>query len=226
MPAILFGSISTVADTSELQRQAFNESFAVHGLDWRWEQPDYAALLVTNGGGDRIADYASSVGHVVDAATIHRTKSELFQQRLASEGVSPRPGVLDTIEAARRDGFRVGLVTTTSPENVAALTAALRGHLDIGGFDVVVDASQVDQPKPDAEAYLVALERLGETGADCVAVEDNVGGVQSATSAGVACVAFPNENTAGHGFEQAAGRVAVLDFAGLRDLAARARGPQ
>jgi len=222
MPAILFGSISTVADTSEVQRQAFNEAFAVHGLDWRWEKPDYAALLVSSGGGDRIADYASSLGQTVDAAAIHRTKSELFQQRLASEGVSPRPGVVDTIEAARRDGYRVGLVTTTSPENVAALTAALVGRVDIGGFDVVVDASQVDQLKPDAAPYLFALERLGETSADCVAVEDNVGGVQSATSAGVTCVAFPNENTAGHGFEQAAGRVAELDYAELRDLAAGA----
>ena len=40
MPAILFGSISTVADTSELQREAFNQAFAEHGLDWRWDRDD------------------------------------------------------------------------------------------------------------------------------------------------------------------------------------------
>jgi hypothetical protein len=34
MSAILFGSISTLADTSELQRRAFNEAFSAHGLDW------------------------------------------------------------------------------------------------------------------------------------------------------------------------------------------------
>lgn len=33
MPAILLRSISTLADTSELQRQAFNQAFAQHGLD-------------------------------------------------------------------------------------------------------------------------------------------------------------------------------------------------
>jgi hypothetical protein len=37
---ILFGSISTVADTSELQREAFNAAFAEHGLDWRWDPDD------------------------------------------------------------------------------------------------------------------------------------------------------------------------------------------
>ena len=34
MATILFGSISTLADTSELQRQAFNDAFKAYGLDW------------------------------------------------------------------------------------------------------------------------------------------------------------------------------------------------
>ena len=38
MSAILFGSISTLADTSELQRRAFNEAFEAHGLDWNWSR--------------------------------------------------------------------------------------------------------------------------------------------------------------------------------------------
>ena len=49
MSAILFGSISTLVDTSELQRRAFNESFEAYGLDWQWSQVDYAAMLGSNG---------------------------------------------------------------------------------------------------------------------------------------------------------------------------------
>ncbi len=37
-----------------------------------------------------------------------------------------------------------------------------------------------------------------------VAIEDNVGGVAAAAAAGVACIAFPNENTAGDDFSAAA----------------------
>ncbi|MCY7397051.1 MAG: HAD-IA family hydrolase [Nocardioides sp.] len=219
MPALLLGSLSTLADTSELQREAFNEAFETHGLDWRWERDDYVAMLETNGGQDRVTAYAAARGEAVDAAAIHQTKSALFQQHLAAGAISARPGVVETIAAARDGGFKVGLVTTTSPENVAALTAALAGSVDVAAFDLVVDSSQVEASKPDAAAYLFALERLGENATDCVAVEDNVGGVASATSAGIACVAFPHANTAGHGFEQAAGRVDELDFAELRDLA-------
>ena len=54
MPALLFGSISTIADTSELQRQAFNDAFEAHGLDWRWDRDEYRSLLEQSGGMDRV----------------------------------------------------------------------------------------------------------------------------------------------------------------------------
>ena len=92
--------------------------------------------------------------------------------------------------------------------------------MDISGFDLVLDASHVEEPKPDKAAYALALVRLDEQPEDCVAIEDNVGGVQSATAAGLSCVAFPNANTAGHSFEQATDRVDRLEFAGLRSLTA------
>ena len=73
MPAILFGPISTISDTSELQRQAFNDAFAEHGLDWNWGLDEYRALLTSNGGAARIADYAAERGDEVDAQAVHAT---------------------------------------------------------------------------------------------------------------------------------------------------------
>ena len=215
MAAILFGSISTLADTSELQRAAYNEAFRVHGLDWTWEQDEYAALLEKSGGQDRVEQYAVARGQEVDAGAVHATKSEIFQQKVV-DGVEPRPGVVDTVEAARRDGVKLALVTTTSRANVTALTQALHAAVDVSAFDLVVSADDVETVKPDPAVYAYALEQLGELGDDCVAVEDNVGGVESATAAGIRCVAFPNENTAQHGFDQAVGTVDRLDYAELR----------
>ena len=54
MPAILFGSIGTIADTSELQRQAFNKAFALHNLEWQWSRTEYISLLEKSGGTCRI----------------------------------------------------------------------------------------------------------------------------------------------------------------------------
>ena len=93
MPAILFGSISTIADTSELQRQAFNQAFKAHGLDWDWESRRVSeAMLEKSGGQNRIANYAESLGQTVDAAAIHRSKSEFFQNSLTKSQVKPRSG--------------------------------------------------------------------------------------------------------------------------------------
>ena len=46
MSAVLFGSIGSVVETSEVQRAAFNEAFQKHGLDWQWTRDEYQALLV------------------------------------------------------------------------------------------------------------------------------------------------------------------------------------
>ena len=218
--AVLLGSISTVVDTSELQRRAFNEAFARHGLDWEWDRDRYVAMLESNGGRDRIAEYARSVGQSVDADAVHATKSQIFQELLGSSAQHPRPGVAETIRAAREQGLRVGLVTSTSSENVTALLEAVKGEIGADELDVVVDSSRVGATKPDPAAYRLALDELGLEAAQCVAVEDNVGGVAAAVAAGIPCVAFPNENTASSDFGSAADRVDHLDLDRLRSLAA------
>lgn len=214
MPALLFGSISTLADTSEIQRDSFNQAFAEHGLDWSWDQEEYAGLLGSNGGRDRVAAYAAERGETVDADAVHATKSRIYQDTLASTDVAPRAGVVETIAAAKEQGLQVGLVTTTSADNVAALGRALAGKVDFADLDVVVDQSQVAARKPDAEAYTYALTQLGSDAADAVAIEDNLGGVESAKAAGVRVVAFPNGNTVTHDFGDTR-RVETLDLADL-----------
>lgn len=217
MTALLLGSISTLADTSEIQRDAFNRAFAQHGLDWEWGQEEYRGLLQGNGGKDRVADYARERGQDVDAAAVHATKSELYRAALAEADIAPRDGVVETIRQAQESGTKVALVTTTSRDNIDALGRALAAHLDLSGLDLIVDASQVESPKPDPAAYRHALQQLGEEPGTCVAIEDNVGGIQAANAAGVAAVAFPNENTAGHDFSAASGRLEQLTLVDLQE---------
>ncbi len=218
MPTILFGSISTLADTSELQREAFNRAFDEHGLSWRWDRDDYRATLDSNGGEARIAAFAAERGEDVDAAAVHATKSAIFQESLAGSAIAPRAGVVETIAAAKADGARVGLVTTTSRANVTALLDALTPALGADAFDVVVDVSDVDEPKPDPAAYAYALDKLAVEATDAVAIEDNLGGVASADAAGLTVVAFPNENTQDHDFSTATEEIDRVDYDALSAL--------
>lgn len=217
MSALLFGSISTLADTSELQREAFNEAFADHGLTWNWGQDEYRSQLASSGGSARIAAYARERGEEVDADAVHETKSKLFQSKLASAPVSPRAGVPETIEAARAAGLKLGFVTTTSADNVTALLSALEPDVNRADFSIVLSLHDVDAAKPDPAVYLKALELLDEDADHCVAVEDNPGGAESAAAAGIDCIAFPNENTANLDFSTAQATVGRLDIAAVQE---------
>lgn len=217
MTAILFGSISTLADTSEMQRDAFNRAFAEHGLDWQWGRDEYRRMLGGNGGANRIADYAAERGQEVDAAAVHATKSKLFQDSLANATLTARPGVRETIAAAKAARAKVAFITTTSPQNVAALLTAFP-DLVPGDFDLITDTSDGYPSKPDPAVYAAAVAALAQDPAECVAVEDNIGGVQSAVAAGLRCAAFPNENTVDQPFEDVGDgveQVTELDFTHL-----------
>lgn len=211
MPAVLFGSISTLADTSELQRRAFNEAFAQSGLDWEWSRDDYTAMLGSNGGAQRIKDYADSRGENVDAAAVHSLKSEVFRQLLSDTTVQPREGVIATITEAKRNHHKVGFVTTTSQGNIDALLSALEPEISAETFDLIVDVESVSAPKPSAAAYEFALEQLGERAEHVVAIEDNLGGVAAAVQAGIACIAFLNQNTARAGQAEFTAAIQIVD---------------
>lgn len=220
MTAILFGSIGTLAETSELQREAFNAAFAEHGLDWSWSQPEYRRMLAQSGGRKRIAAYAAERGESVDAAAVHATKSAIFQRRLREQGATPREDVVATIAAARAEGVRLALVTTTTPENIAALAEALSPQVDLGDFALVLDVNAVEHPKPAGDVYRLVLEALGEAPEDVIAIEDNAGGVQAAAAAGLACLAFPGANNADHDFSLAERTIDRLTPGDLPQLAA------
>lgn len=215
MSAILFGSISSLADTSELQRQAFNDTFSRLGLDWFWDRDTYRAMLASNGGEKRVAEYAEQREDTVDVAAIHALKTDRFHELLATASIRARSGVVDCVRAARSRGIPVVVVTTTSPENVTAVLEA--SDLERTSFEFVLDADHVENPKPDPEVYRLALARLAISPGACIAIEDNAGGLAAATAAGVPCVAFPNENTAGHDFT---GAVAIVDHLTLDGLLA------
>jgi beta-phosphoglucomutase len=79
-------------------------------------------------------------------------------------------------------GVPKALASNAEPETVAFLLdrANLRHH-----FSVVVDGSQVVNPKPHPEVYLRASDLLEIDPTNCIVFEDSYLGVESALSAGM-----------------------------------------
>ncbi|MTI42746.1 HAD superfamily hydrolase (TIGR01509 family) [Roseibium hamelinense] len=216
--AVLFGSIGTLAETSELQRQAFNQAFAACGMDWHWDVETYRALLKKSGGLRRVASYAEAKGQPVDAAAVHAVKTKIYHQLLENAEVAPRDGVLELMSWARKSGVQIGLVSTTSKANIERLLSALGPAIDERDFDFIGDGSMVTHPKPSGDIYELALQRLGLTEYEVVAVEDTAESLRSATAASVATIAFPGANAQTDDFSAAALNVGVLTPAAITSV--------
>lgn len=211
--AIFMGAIGTLVDTSDIQRQAFNQAFADAGLGWHWDAVQYTAMLSIVGGAARIAHYAETQGAEVDAAALHAEKSRIYQETMARDGVRLRPGVSEMVAYAQANDMRLAWVTTTSRANIDAILEAAGNRLTADDFDLIVDRSMVGQGKPAPECYALALNHFALSAPDALAIEDTPESMIAARAAGLPCAAFPGAVPPGSSWDAA--EVIVSD---LREL--------
>ena len=192
--AILFGSVGTLVETSDLQRRSFNQAFKEAKLDWHWDVKLYQKLLTKSGGKNRIESYASEQGASVNAFSLHQRKTEIFNRSLAEQKLDPRPGVEDVIRHALKEKVLLAFATTTLEGNVDAILLALGNRISRNSFDFIGNASVVKNPKPNPDIYKKTLSSLKVSPHNCVAIEDTEISMKSALEAGIRCIAFPGAN--------------------------------
>lgn len=195
---LLFGSIGVVAETSDIQRRAYNRALAEAGLGWDWDRETYSELLNQSGGKDRLAMLAAATGTPLTPAAIdaiHARKTEIACAEVVARRVAPRPGVVALLRLARERGLRTGFVTSTYRANIEAILTAAAPALTAADFDVVIGRDDVAAGKPAPDAYRTALERLGAHPEAALAIEDTASSVIAARRAGIAVVATPGELT-------------------------------
>jgi HAD superfamily hydrolase (TIGR01509 family) len=191
LEAILFGSIGTLVETSDLQRRAFNRAFTEAGLDWNWSIGTYKMLLAKSGGRKRIQDYAIQQGIDVDAKKIHQLKTEIFDDFMADGNLPLRLGVNDVIQFAIKTNIKLAFVTSTSQANIDTVLSALSSQIKRDDFAFIGNDAMVTKPKPSSEIYTKALYNLELLPQNCIAVEDTETSMQAALTARIRCIAFP-----------------------------------
>jgi HAD superfamily hydrolase (TIGR01509 family) len=236
LSALIFDVDGTLADTEHAHLAAFNAAFAAEGLGWQWDVPLYTELLTVSGGKERIRHYWQQVngdvrdidGTALDALIdhLHAVKTAAYEQAVRDGAVRLRPGVLELLEQARREGLTLAIATTTSPVNIATLLRTAIGPDWSSYFAVIEDASTAPLKKPHPQVYRQTLQRLGLPAAQCLAFEDSANGLQAARGAGLATIVTPNDFTAHHDFTGALRvlpSLAGVSVAQLRDWHAQAR---
>ena len=217
LTAIIFDMDGTLANTEEIHRQAFNESFREFDLPIDWEPDEYARLLSVSGGRQRIYNYLKkhNLGNRSDkldfAREIHNRKSEIYRNKLKAGHLPLRRGVLRLIREARKNRIRMGIATSSSLKNIHTLINTTIGSRGLKYFDSIVSCDLISEQKPSPAAYQFALAELGANPENCIAIEDTTNGNRAALAAGIKTIITTHEFTVDSDFT---GASLVLDDMG------------
>jgi len=207
---VLFDVDGTIAETEgDAHLPAFNRALQDAGLGWRWTKLDYKRLLKTAGGFERLLRYAQEKGSDTDALReslkgVHKAKNQHFAAIMASGAVQSRAGFRDLVMYLARNEISWGVVTTTSRSNWEALWTHTLAPLALPAPEVIVVGEDVKAKKPDPEAYLLALKRLGMAADKCCAIEDSRNGLLAARAASLEVAIVRSEFFADERFDGAA----------------------
>jgi HAD superfamily hydrolase (TIGR01509 family) len=226
LKAVIFGAIGTIAETSDIQRQAFNLAFAEAGLDWNWDAQTYCDLLKINGGQNRLRAYRDTVANTnppanpfrtgisdFQVAALHQAKTKHYVALLENTPLRPRTGVVELSESCRQAGIQVAFCTSTATENVNGIGAALAGLLPFERFATIVTSDKIERPKPAPDAYRYCLGQLGLTADETIAIEDTPASLTAAKTAGITTIATPGATTSDQDF--GAADLVVADLSGI-----------
>ena len=191
--ALLFGSIGSIVETSEIQRRSFNKAFKKYGLEWNWTKREYINLLSKSGGKDRISRYAKKKKNVVDSAYLRNLKTKIFNNYLKNNQLKLRPGVKNLISLCKKEKIKIAFVSSTSSNNINAILYSLRNSINKRDFSFIGNSKLIKKFKPNPDIYLLALKKLKLKANDCIAIEDTQESLNSARRAKIKCIIFPGK---------------------------------
>ena len=112
---------------------------------------------------------------------------EAIYRELYEPLIRPTAGLLDFLEALRREGIACAVGSSAEMRNIRFVfeKCGIESY-----FQTVVSSEQVTRCKPDPEIYLKAAEALRLRPEECVVFEDARAGIEAGDRAGMKVVAL------------------------------------
>ena len=215
MRALLFDFDGTMLETESSSYGSWRDLLAEHDYDLTHDT--WSAAVGTLDGVDPVALLEAHLGAPVDRAALQKRQAALHREMLTEEVL--RPGIQRIVDEARARGLGTAIVTSASERWVREHLRRL--ELEPAWEHIVAADGDPARAKPAPLLYEEALDQLGITAAEGVAIEDSPNGVTAAKAAGLAAVAFPNPITERMDLGHADAIVTDLEGLGLDGLLAR-----
>lgn len=184
--AIIFDLDGTVLDTEKLLVKYWCEAANEAGFPMRREHALQLRSLA--------AKYAEPLmkswfGDSCEYQVLRKRRMELMSQHLEKFGLEVKSGIPELLYYLGKKGYKRAIATATD------LTRASGYLKEVGlfdSFDQIISAHMVKNGKPNPDVYIYAVEQLGLSPTECIAVEDSPNGVISASEAGCKTVMIPD----------------------------------
>lgn len=187
--ALVFDFDGLILETEKPIFQSYQEVYRKHGQELSFDK--WAKIIGTaDTDYDPLAELEKLSGMRLDREGVEARRRAREMALILAQPI--QAGVKEYLEKAKGMGLKVGLASSSS-------CAWVEEHLTRLGliefFDCIKASDDVKLTKPDPALYREAVNHLRVAPDQTVAFEDSPNGIRAAKSAGLFCMAVPNDLT-------------------------------
>lgn len=183
---VIFDMDGVLVDSERLYLQFWQEACANFGFELSEKQ---GLSLRSNSPETAIPKFILWFGEDADYMKIRDLRRELMAQYIDEYGINLKDGAIEIMDYLGQHGIKTALATS-SP--IRRARYYLEPHGLFEKFDAIVSGTSVANGKPAPDIYLKAINELGLTASECMAVEDSPTGIVSAHRAGCFTLMIPD----------------------------------
>ena len=183
---VLFDMDGVVLDTEKLYARFWAEAAQALGYSMTYDQALGMRSLNSAAGQAKLESY---FGPGVSREMMRLKRVELMDAFVAEFGVEAKPGIHELLNYLKVQGIKTAIATSSPMDRATAYLGSL-GLLD--KFDRICSGHDVKHGKPEPDIYLHAASCIGVPAENCLAIEDSMAGILSASRAGCMPVLIPD----------------------------------
>lgn len=136
----------------------------------------------------------------IEPQLLAQQKHKSVSDYLDKQAFPLMPFARETITQCAGKGFTIGIVTGGSKK---AVEKTLSQYELSDYISCVVAVEDVENSKPAPDCYALAMDKLGKSPSECVAIEDTQTGMTAALEAKLACIVIPTDLSQHHDLSRA-----------------------
>lgn len=183
--AVVFDMDGVILDTEVIYRDAILAAGALQGME---VPPAIYLAIVGMPSAASHSFVADALGHLIDTDRLWDDTRRIFHD-IADRGIPLKPGILALLDRLDQLGLPRAIATSSRHGNV---NRHLGPHDLLDRFTTIVAREDYADGKPSPDPFLTAAARLGKAPGLCLALEDSLNGVRSASTAGLMTVMVPD----------------------------------